>query len=156
MPKTTQSNQRAAQIAAAANYGEALDDKRDLGASIQYAFIDVPVDIANVAGDVITLLELPLGATVIPELSSVVVTGDFSSAAATMHIGDVLDPDRYAAALNVAAAATTPLPFCGPVNPDSFANRHKVTAATKLVTATIVTATILAGSFRVNLAYSSL
>jgi len=158
MPKTTQSVQYAAQVAAAVKFGDRLNDKRQIEGTPQTALIKVVVDALNVATDVITLLELPPGSVVLPELSKIIMTDDATSGALTIDIGDVVDPDRYCDGAN--CAATGVVDFLTPAFPAGFGTRHYTDAATSttLVTATLATfgATIEAGEFYVLLAYKSL
>ena len=158
MPKTTQSVQYAAQVAAAVKFGDRLNDKRQIEGTPQTALIKVVVDALNVATDVITLLELPPGSVVLPELSKIIMTDDATSGALTIDIGDVVDPDRYCDGAN--CAATGVVDFLTPAFPAGFGTRHYTNAATSttLVTATLATfgATIEAGEFYVLLAYKSL
>lgn len=158
MPKTTQSVQYAAQVAAAVKFGDRLNDKRQIEGTVQTALVKVVVDALNVATDVITLLELPPGSVVLPELSKIIMTDDATSGALTIDIGDVVDPDRYCDGAN--CAATGVVDFLTPAFPAGFGTRHYTDAATSttLVTATLATfgATIEAGEFYVLLAYKSL
>lgn len=156
MAKATQSTQYAAQVAAAANYASTMDDARQIEGGIQYAFIDVAPTADNVATDVITLWEAPVGAIIYPELSFIVVTDDMSSGAVTLDIGDVSDVDRYTDGANCAAVGT--VQFLAPAIPDGYTNRHKITETTKLVKVTLATyaATVEAGAFRVVLAFKCL
>jgi len=102
MAATTQSTEYAAQVAATTNFNDRIDDNREIGGSVQFARIEVPLTTDNAANDVITLIELPEGAIVIPELSKVLVSDDFSSGAVTVDIGDETDVDRYADGINLA------------------------------------------------------
>lgn len=158
MPKTTESTQYAAQVAAAANAASRIDDSRQIDGAVQYAFIDVPIDAANVATDVITLVELAPGAIIYPELSFIVVTDDMTSGALTIDIGDSVDPDRYCDGANCASTGT--VQFLAPAIPAGYTTRHKLdgVTGTNVITATLATftATIEAGAFRVVLAYKSL
>ena len=162
MAKTTQSTQRIAQVAAAANFASRIDDSRQVSGGIQYAFIDVTMDADNVATDVIELVELPPGAIVYPELSFINVTDDATSGALTIDIGDVLNPDRYCDGANCAAAGT--VQFLAPAIPEAYTTRYPVVETTvasthgALVTMTLATftATIEAGQLRVVLAYKCL
>ena len=162
MPKTTQSVQYAAQVAAASSFASRIDDARQISGEIQFATIKVTVDAANVATDVITLLELPAGAIVLPELSKIVMTDDATSGALTIDIGDIVDPDRYCDGANT--ASTGVVDFLTPAFPAGFATKTPVVKSataslnTSLVIATLATftATIEAGEFYVVLAFKSL
>jgi hypothetical protein len=161
MPKTTQSTQYAAQLAAAGNFTSRIDDARQIQGAVHYATIVVPLTTDNVANDVISLLKLPPGAIVLPELSRVLVTDDATSGALTLDIGDVVDPDRYADGINAASVGI--IEFCSVLSgtvPAALKTRHKVdaAAATDLVTLTLATfgATIEAGELVVVLAYKTL
>lgn len=165
MPKTTQSVEYTAQVAAAANFSSRIDDKRNIGGSVDYARIKVTMDATNVAGDVITLLELPAGAVVLPELSSFIVTDDCTTGALTIHVGDVLDPDRYCVSANCATPGVIPFILASATTfPVGLAARTLVNKSrdaalnTSLVTMTLATftATIEAGEIYVNLAYKNL
>lgn len=162
MAKSTESTQYAAQVAAASNFATRIDDKRQIMGDVQFATIKVPVTADNVATDVITLLELPAGAIVLPELSKLVVTDDMTSGALTIDIGDIVDPDRYCDGANCASVGV--VEFLTPVAPAGLATKTPVaktgvsTTDTSLVTATLATftATIEAGEFYVVLAYKCL
>lgn len=165
MPKTTQSVQRAAQVAAASNFASRLDDSRQIGSEIQYAKVKAVFDGSNVATDVIELLQLPPGAIVLPELSKIIVTDDMTSGALTIHVGDVVDPDRYCISANCAApgviefiaAAATAFP-AGFGTPLQVAATGVSTTDTSIVTATLATftATIEAGELYFVIAYKCL
>lgn len=158
MPKTTQSVQYAAQVAAAANFTARIDDARVLTGAVQTALLKVVIDAANVATDVITLMELPPGAIVLPELSKIIMTDDATSGALTIDIGDVVDPDRYCDGANCAAVGV--VDFLTPAFPAGLGTRKQVSAsdASHLVTLTLATftATIEAGELYVLLAYKCL
>lgn len=162
MAATTQSTQRAAQVAAAADFNDRTDDSRDVSGAIQYAFIDVATTADNAADDVIDLYELPAGAMVIPEKSFIQVTDDMTSGVCTFDIGDAADADRYCDGADV--ASTGEVKFLSAAIPAAYSTRLKVaktgTASTNtaLVQLTIATmgATIEAGAFRVVLAYKTL
>lgn len=159
---TTQSTQYAAQVAAAADFTDRIDDKRQISGAVQYAYIDVATTANNDALDVIDLIELPPGAMVIPEQSFIQVTDDMTSGACTFDIGDAVDADRYCDGANVASTGT--VQFISAAIPDGYTNRHECTdtgtasTTTTLIKLTIatMTATIEAGAFRVVLAYKSL
>lgn len=157
MAKTTQSIQYA--IQAASGFANRLDDKRQIEGAVQTARLRVPLTTDNEASDVIDLVELPLGAIVLPELSRVIVTDDATSGALTLDIGDSVDPDRYADGIN--AASTGIIEFCSVVSgtaPAALHAQHKVTETTRLIKLTLAsfTATIEAGELFVVLAYKSL
>jgi hypothetical protein len=162
MAATTQSTQRIAQVAAALNFSDRLDDKRQIEGDIQYAFIDVPITADNAAADVIDLVELPAGAILYPELSFIVVTDDMSSGAVTIDIGDAVDADRYCDGANCASVGT--VQFLAPAIPAAYTTRHKLVdtgaaaTTTTLIKLTFATlgATVEVGQFRVVLAYKSL
>jgi len=162
MAKTTQSVQYAAQVAAAANFATRIDDKRVIEGDVQFATIKVVMDAANVATDIITLLELPAGAIVLPELSKVLVTDDMNDGAMTIDIGDIVNPDRYADGVDVAAAGIKE--FLTSAFADGFATKTPVVKTgvaatdTSLVTLTIATeaGTMEAGELYVVLAYKCL
>lgn len=159
MAATTQSTEYAAQVAATTNFNDRIDDNREIGGSVQFARIEVPLTTDNDANDVITLIELPEGAIVIPELSKVLVSDDFSSGAVTVDIGDETDVDRYADGINLASVGTVDFTsVLSATVPAGLHTRHKVNEDTKLVLMTLVTAaaTIEAGVFIVILAYKTL
>lgn len=159
---TTQSTQYAAQVAAAANFASRIDDKRQLEGAVQYAYIDVPIAADNAALDVISLIELPAGAMVIPEQSFIQVTDDMSSGVVTIDIGDAVNPDRYCDGANCASTGT--IQFISAAIPEAYTTRHEcvdtgvAATTTTLVTATFATlgATVEVGQFRVVLAYKCL
>ena len=150
MPKTTQSTQRAAEVAAAANYSAVTLEERG---TVRYARFDCVFDGSNVATDVIDLGTLPAGAIVLPSFSSIIVTDDMTSGALTIDIGDATDPDRYCDGANCAAPGT--VNFLAPVIPDGFTNPYVIESANTLLKATLATftATIEAGAFSVIIAY---
>jgi hypothetical protein len=152
---TFNSVQYAAQLAAAANYADTIDDKRHIEGGIQYAFIDVAVAASTAQADIVNLIQLPVGSIVYPELSFIEVTDDMSSGAVTIDIGDT-DVDRYCDGANCASVGR--VQFTSAAIPDGYTNRHKITEATKLIRATFATlgATVEIGAFRVVLAYKSL
>lgn len=161
---TTQSTQRAAQVAAAANYASSsrIDDARQTQGAVQFAYLDVPIAADNAALEVIDLIELPEGAMVIPEQSFIQVTDDATSGALTIDIGDAVDPDRYCDGAN--CASTGRVEFTSAAIPDGYTNRHEcvktgvTTTTTTLIKLTLATftATIEAGQLRVVLAYKCL
>lgn len=161
MPKTTQSVQYASQVAAAVKFGDRLTDKRQIEGGISTALVKVILDGSNVATDVITLLELPPGAIILPERCKIIVTDDMTSGALTVHVGDVVDPDRYCISANCAATGVIDFIAAGATAfPAGFGTRHQADAATltTLVTCTLATftATIEAGEFYVSFAYKTL
>ena len=103
MAKATQSNQYAAQLAAAENNAAVSIEGRDLGANVRFATILVEFTADNVANDVIDLIRLPDGARVLPQLSKVITTEDPNDGAFVVDIGDAADVDRYADGLDLAA-----------------------------------------------------
>lgn len=150
MPKTTQSNQRQAEVAGAANYANVtLEDKSE----VRYKRFDCVLDGSNVAADVIELGTLPPGAVVLPSLSNIVVTDDMTSGDLTIDIGDATDPDRYCDGANCAAVGS--VNFLNPAIPAGFTTPYSVAGADTLITATLATftATIEAGAFSVLVAY---
>lgn len=163
MAKTTQSTQRIAQVAAGLNFASSsrIDDARQVGGPVQWAFIDVPIDALNVDADVIELIELPPGAIVYPELSKVFVDDDFS-AGATINIGDAADRNRYADAIDVGAPGVVDFWRAAAI-PAGYTTRHEcVNTGVAATTTTLVTlefetfTTPAAGSMRVALAYKTL
>ena len=163
MPKTTQSVQYAAQVAGAANFSSRIDDKRQVMGEVQTARIKVTIDAANAATDVITLLRLPPGAMVLPELSKIIVTDDCTSGALTIDICDIVDVDRYCDGANCASTGVVDFLTSAPL-PDGLANPIPVAATGVSTTDTSViimtlatfTATIEAGEIYVILAYKCL
>lgn len=156
MPKTTQSTQHAAMVAASGNYSAVTLLARVVSGPVQYARFDVPIDTDSAALDVITLGVLPPGAVVLPELSKIVVTDDMTSGALTIDIGDATDPDRYCDGANCASVGD--VAFMAPAVPDGFTNRYQIPAGTnQTITATLATftATIENGSFSVILAFKT-
>jgi hypothetical protein len=165
MPKTTQSVQYAAQVAAASSFASRIDDSRQISGEIQYATIKTVFDGSNVATDVITLLELPAGSIVLPELSKLIVTDDMTSGALTIHIGDIADNDRYCVSANCAAPGVIDFIAAGATTfPAGLGTRTPVVKSavagsnTSLVLMTLATftATIEAGEVYVVIAYKCL
>lgn len=159
MLKTTQSNEYALQVAAAASFNDRLDDDRLIGGNLKFATVKVVVDALNVATDVITLVELPTGAIVLPELSKVIVTDDCTSGALTLDIGDATDVDRYADGINAAAAGEIAFTSVASTTvPAGLHTRHKLTETTNILKLTLATftATIEAGEIIVVIAYKTL
>jgi hypothetical protein len=159
MSKTTKSNEYADQVAAAASFNERLNDERLIGGNVKYATVKVVIAALNVATDVITLIELPTGAIVLPELSKVIVTDDATSGALTLDIGDATDVDRYADGINAASAGEISFTSVASTTvPDGLHNRHKLTADTNILQVTLATftATIEAGEIIFVIAYKTL
>jgi hypothetical protein len=161
MPATTRSTQRIAQVNSATSFAKRLDDARQVSGAPQFAFIDVPIAIENASGNIIELIELPPGAIVLPELSKVFVDDDFS-AGATINIGDAVDRNRYADAIDVGAPGIVEFWRAAAV-PAGYTTRHDcVDTGVAATTTTLVTlefatfATPAAGSLRVALAYKCL
>ncbi len=164
MPKTTQSVEYAAQVAASANFANRIDDKRSIMGDIQYASIVVNFDATAMANnDVVALVGLPPGAIILPELCNIIVTDDLSSGALTVNIGDVLDADRYGVAVDIAAPGVKPfIAAAATTFPAGLLTRHELestgvsTTQTNLVTMTMGGATTEAGQLIVNLTYKCL
>lgn len=156
MAATTQSEQYADQLEAAASFADRIDDKRYLEGAVQTAKIQVVTTADNAASDVISLIELPPGAMVIPELCKIVVTDDMTSGACTIDIGDDDDPDRYCDGANCASVGV--VDFLTPAIPAAFGTPYAVAGDNRVVKATFATlaATIEAGEFWVVLAYKCL
>jgi hypothetical protein len=113
--------------------------------------------------DVVSLLKLPAGSFVLPELSQILVTDDITSGALTVNIGDILDADRYGVAVDIAAPGVKPFIAAGAtVFPAGLAARLKVddtgvpATDTSLVTMTMGGITTEAGSLTVLLAFKTL
>lgn len=165
MPKTTQSVQYAGQVAGGASFGARIDDKRQIMGSVQYATLRVVMDGSNVALDVISLLQLPPGVIVMPELCKIIVTDDLTSGALTIHVGDAVVPSRYCVSANCANPGPVDFIAAGAtVFPAGFGTRLPTARTgvpatdTSLITLTLATftAVIEAGELYVILAYKSL
>lgn len=145
----TQSTQRAAEVAAAANYS-AVTEKE--AGTIRFFRFDVVTTANNAALDVIDLGTLPSGAQVLPELSKIIVTDDMTSGAMTIDIGDATDPDRYCDGADTAAVGI--VEFMTSAIPAGFTTPYNATGDDCLIKATLATmaATIEAGAFSVILA----
>ena len=161
MAKATQSNQYAAQLAAAENYAAVSIEGRDLGANVRFATILVEFTADNVANDVINLIRLPDGARVLPQLSKVITTEDPNDGAFVVDIGDAVDPDRYADGLDLAAVGlddflTPATTVDGLLNPISVTNTGVSTTDTSLIQLKIITeaATMAAADVYIVLAYA--
>ena len=154
----TQSTQYAAMLAAEGNYQNASSTEgTQVSGSVHFARVDVVTEADNAASDVITLLELPPGAIVLPELCKIIVTDDMTSGACTIDIGDAADPDRYADGANCAAVGV--VDFLTSAIPAGFTTRYPIPAGdNQLITATFATlaATIEAGAFSVIIGYKTL
>lgn len=163
MAKATESIEYAAQTAAAANFANRIDDKRNIEGTVQYAKILVELTADNVANDVINLIRLPDGARVLPELSKLIMTEDPNDGAFTVDIGDAADVDRYCDGANLAAvgsadflaSATTADGF---LNPISVENTGVASTDTSLIQLKIITeaGTMAAADLYVILAYKCL
>ena len=161
MAKATQSNQYAAQVAAAANYASVTIEGRDLGANVRFATLLVEFTADNVANDVINLIRLPDGARVLPQLSKVITSEDPNSGAFTVDIGDAADVDRYADGLDLAAVGLDD--FLAPVqtvdgllNPIDVKNTGVAATDTSLIQLKIITeaADMAAADVYIVLAYA--
>jgi hypothetical protein len=165
MPKTTRSNQYAAQLNAGNLGGQRIDDGRQLSAQPQYTFCVVDFDGSNVAADVVTLVKLPPGAIVLPSLSKIIVSTALTTGVCTMDVGDVTNRTRYCAGANCAALGS--VDFLSAVAtagfPAGFLTRQRVVEDpsplldTTLVTVRIATLTLpTAGRFVVMVAYATI
>ncbi|MEG0587546.1 MAG: hypothetical protein RR506_06515 [Akkermansia sp.] len=77
------------------------------GLYVTQAEVSLPANVKP--GDTITLTQdMPEGWAVIPQLSSITKVGPVSTEM-TVVVGDATDEDRYSTALDIAAAATTPV-----------------------------------------------
>jgi hypothetical protein len=159
MAKTTESTQFAEQTDAAANFANRIDDNRQIGGTVQFATIVVPITADNVALDEINLITLPPGSIVLPQLSKVLVTDDCTSGALTLDIGDADDPDRYADGINCASVGTVDFTsvLSGTV-PAALKTPYKVAGDNTVIVLTLATftSTIEAGELVIVLAYKSL
>lgn len=164
MPKTTQSTEYAAQLAAADKFSARINDSRNTGGYVQFASIIVPFDGTPMAtNDVINLIRLPAGAFVMPELSSIIVTGDITTGALQVYVGDILNFSRYSLTVDVADRGVKPFIAAAATNfPDGLATRRKVddtgvpATDTSLIQMTMGGATTSPGSLTVLLAYKCL
>jgi hypothetical protein len=165
MPKTTQSNERIKQVAAAANYASVDLDARTIDTPVKFATVVADFDGSNVATDVIELFKLPPGAVLLPQLSSIIVTDDMTSGALTIHVGDAVDDDRYCISANCAAPGVIPFIAANATTfPAALLTPHKVkdTGAPATDTSLVLiklatfTATIEDGQLVFNLAYKCL
>lgn len=162
MAATTQSVEYAAQVAAESDFNDRLDDSKRVSGAVQTARVKVVTTADNAANDVISLLKLPEGAMIVPELCQIVVTDDMTSGACTIDIGDDTDPDRYCDGANCAAVGA--VNFLTPAIPDAFGSPYEVEAEdssgndTRVIKAKFASlaATIEAGEFWVILAYKTL
>jgi hypothetical protein len=163
MAKATQSNEYAAQVTAATNYAGVTLDKRDTGATVQFATVLVELTADNVANDVINLIRLPDGARVLPQLSKLIMTEDPNDAAFNVDIGDAADVDRYCDGADVKAVGvvdflTPATTVDGLINPISVQNTGVSTTDTSLVQLkiTVEGGTMAAADLYVVLAYTCL
>ena len=107
---------------------------------ITQAEVNLPANV--VAGDTIILTQdIPEGWAVIPQLSSITKQGT-ASTSMTVAVGDSTDDDRYSTALNIAAAATTPVKteFAGGVDAITPAKCTNSPITAKIVSASGATA----------------
>jgi hypothetical protein len=99
---------------------------------------------------------------VLPELSKVLVTADMNDGAMTVDIGDIVDPDRYADGVDVAAVGIkeflTSAFAAGLATRTPVVKSATAAADTSIVTLTIATeaGTMAAGSMTIVLAYKCL
>jgi len=163
MAKCTESIEYAAQVAAAANFTDRIDDARTIMGPVQFATIKVPFTADNVANDVINLIRLPDGAMVLPQLSKIITTGDPNDGAFVVDIGDAADVDRYCDGADLAAVGIdeflTPATTAdGFINPIKVENTGVASTDTSLIQLKIITeaATMAAANVYVVLAYKCL
>lgn len=155
----SQSTQYAAQVAAKANYADAIDDGRQLSGAVQYAECDVTWDGDESASETVTLVELPEHAQVLPELSKIIVSTD-CAATLTVDVGDADDADRYCDGADCAAVGV--IEFTSAAIPAGVTTRHDTTASdasgddTRKIIATWATlATPAAGQIKFLIAYKT-
>jgi hypothetical protein len=121
--------------------------------------IDVTMSASETATSTIDLIELPVGAIVLPELSYIIVDDAFGATALTLDVGDAVDPDRYADGVDVLALGkksfidSTTVP-AGLTTRHECVNTGTASTTTTLIIATVATSTTpAAGTFKVTLAY---
>lgn len=100
---TYQSTTKDAQDAAAAKAGSYISDSALISGRVRFAQANATVRTGGLsASDVVELIDLPAGATIIPGLSSVLVID--AAGAGTWNIGTSDDPDALATGQDVSAA----------------------------------------------------
>lgn len=161
MAATTQSEQYALQVAAEGSFADRINDYRQIGGNVEFVTCVVPLTTDNAALNVISLIELPDNAIVLPELSFALVTDDATSGALTIDVGDSVDPDRYADGINCASTGKVEFTSVASTTaPDGLHNRYKVSAAagTNVIIATLATftATVEAGEIQFVIAFKTL
>jgi hypothetical protein len=110
------------------------------GGVILYAEAQYTLKTTEIATDVIDLIDLPAGATVIPQLSQLVCPDP--GTALVLKVGDAGDDDRYAHTMTASAGGVIPF-HTGATNiPVGITAPERVNERTR-VKATITTATTL-------------
>lgn len=134
--------------AAAGKLGAAgLKNSELYNGSIIYVNATVTLPSTTAANDTITVTHnLPIGATVIPDLCTAVCHAD-PGTALVMNVGDAADADRYSAGLNLNSGGV--VNFCAPAIPAGVTAPLKLTTPTPIV-ATITTATSITNASKIT------
>ncbi len=96
---TFKSTTKTAQDAAAAKAGSYISDARHISGRLRFAQAVLTVPAGTAAADILKLIDLPAGASIIPALSCVVVAN--AAGAGTLSIGTAADTDAICAGLDV-------------------------------------------------------
>lgn len=100
---TYQSVTKTAQDSAAAKAGAYISNADKISGKLRFAQVNATIRTGGLSSaDVVELIELPAGATIIPGLCSVLVID--AAGAGTWNIGTSADPDALATGQNISAA----------------------------------------------------
>lgn len=100
---TYQSTTKTAQDNAAAKAGSYISDSDKISGKVRFAQVDATIRTGGLSSsDVVELIELPAGATIIPGLCSVLVID--AAGAGTWNIGTSADADALATGQDISSA----------------------------------------------------
>lgn len=99
------------------------------GARVLYAYPVYTLAGTEAANDVIKLFDLPAGAEIVPELSSVTCSAD-PGTTLTLNVGDAADTDRYAAGIVLSAGGQ--VAFTNTAIPAAVGTKYLPTAETEI------------------------
>jgi hypothetical protein len=128
----TNSDLIAAQVAARTGLSAGIVNGDDNGGDLRFYNVEVALSASVAANDTFQLLDLPPGAVIIPELSSISATGD-PGTTLTLDVGDSGDADRYCDGANLGAlSAAGIVQFTAPAIPAAVFTPYRPTDVTRI------------------------
>ena len=107
----------AAKLAARTGLANGIVNGDDAGGILTIYNVEVACGASVAANDTFQLIDLPPGAVIVPELSSITASGD-PGTTLTIDVGDSGDPDRYCDGANLGAlSAAGVVQFLAPAIP---------------------------------------